>query len=132
MRSLITFLLLVTAVRAAPSGYEKTIVEEMTERYAFSALTAFLKQVVMDHPTFEEVSLAAAKIDMKWRFEKIDPPRRMRNGDWVIWDQKDEDEAFDLYYMVDATHSLNIGAKRLARDRFEFVRLSIEEWTSLK
>jgi hypothetical protein len=117
---------------ASTADRERDIVKKMSTRYDFAALTTFLKEVIRDHPTFEKVSLAATKVEAKWRFEKIDPPSRMRNGDWVIWEKKEEDEGFDLYYQFDANHSVTIRAKRLAKDRFELVGLSIEEWASLR
>lgn len=133
MRSLFIFFLLVSAVYAEPhSDYERVIVKKLGARYDFSALTVFLRRVVREHPVFEKVSLASTKIETRWRFEKVDPPSRMRSGDWVIWEKKEEDDGFDLYYQFDATHSVTIRARRLAKDRFELVGLSIEEWVSLR
>ena len=57
----------------------------------------------------------------------------MKNGDWVICDANQRDEEFDLYFMFDPKlgRSVNIRAKRLARDSFQFVRITLEEWVSL-
>ena len=132
MRALICFLFCALVVQAAPSSYERTIVKAMMERYDFVALTAFLKESIQRHPTFDGVSLRDTRVGSKWRFEKVDPPRRMRNSDWVIWDQKDEDEAFELYTEFGATHVVIIRAKRVAKNKFEFLGISIDEWVSLK
>jgi len=134
MKTAVAILFLTAAIICSASTVdrERDIVKKMSARYDFSALTTFLKEVVRDHPTFEKVSLASTKIEAKWRLEKIDPPSRMRSGDWVIWEKKEEAEGFDLYYQFDATHSVTIRAKRLAKDRFELVDLSIEEWVSLR
>ena len=132
MRALLSFLLLAAVVQAAPADHERKIVKEMNERYDFPVLTTFLKQVIHDHPVFEGVSLTATRIDASWRFEPVDPPRRMRNGDWVVWDQKDQEGHFDLYFKFDPTHSVTIEAKRLARDRFELVALSLDEWVKMQ
>jgi hypothetical protein len=117
---------------ANASDSERAITAQMSARYDFTALTSFVRQIIRDHPRFQEVSLARSKVGPEWRFENIDPPRRMRSGDWVIWDRKDEEESFDLYYTFSETHSITARARRLARDRFELVGLSIEEWISLR
>jgi hypothetical protein len=133
MRTFIILFLLVSALHAAPrSDYELAIVRKMNERYDFQALTQFLKRIVQEHPSFEKVPLASTKIEAQWHFEKVDPPSRMRNGEWVMWDQNGGDESFDLYYNFDASHSVTIRAKRLAKDRFACVGLSIEQWESLR
>jgi hypothetical protein len=132
MRTFICFLCCAVVVHAAPSSYERTIVKEMTERYDFVALAAFLKESIQRHPTFGGVSLRDTRVGSKWRFEKVDPPRRMRSGDWVIWDQKDEDEALELYTESGATHVVIIRAKRVAKNKFEFLGNSIDEWVSLE
>ncbi|MGC4073106.1 MAG: hypothetical protein QM760_11405 [Nibricoccus sp.] len=134
MRAFFVILILAaaTACGSSSSDHGRAIVERMSARYDFSALTLFLKSVIRDHPTFDKVPLASTKVEEKWRLEKIDPPSRMRSGDWVIWDKNEENGGFDLYYQFDATHSVTIRAKRLAKDKFEFASLSIEEWISLR
>ena len=134
MKTLDVMLFIAAAIvcSASTADHERDVVQTMSARYDFSALTTFLKEVVRDHPTFEKVSLASTKIEAKWRLERIDPPSRMRSGDWVIWEKKEGDEGFDLYYQFDTTHTVTIRAKRLAKDRFEFLGISIDEWVSLR
>jgi len=132
MRVLVVIVAFVGACCVASASSESEIVKHMSERYDFTALTDFVRQIVRDHPTVKHVSLEKTKVGAKWRIEKVDPPRRMRSGDWVIWDKRDEEEIFELYYTFDETHSVTARVKRLARGKFELLGLSIEEWVSLR
>lgn len=133
MRALIiTIVFLVFPGVQFASSYERMIEKEMSERYDLAALTAFVRDLVRDHPVVDGVSPAKSRISNKWRVEKVDPPRRMRIGDWVIWDPKDEDSSFKLYYVFDKNHSVTAHVKRLAKDKFVLEGVAIEEWVSLK
>jgi hypothetical protein len=133
IRALLVSFILASGVDASPHpDYERAIVKKMRERYDFPVLTVFLKKVVEEHPKVETVSIASTKVEARWRFESVDPPSRMRSGDWVIWDTTNEDGSFDLYYQFESTRSVTIRAKRLSRDKFELIGISIDEWVSLK
>lgn len=105
----------------------------MRDRYDLVALAAFTRKMIMDHPSFEGVDLTQSSLTEEWHIERVDPPSRMRSGDWVIWDAEQGDEQFDLYFMFDERNgrSVTIRARRLARNQFELVSLAIGAWVEL-
>jgi len=105
----------------------------MKERYDFDALASFLRLVIAEHPVFEKIDLRGTKIEKEWRIERIDPPSRMRSGDWVIWDAKQGDDVFQLYFMYDPRNgrSVSIRAKRLAKSEFQLINIGLDEWVEL-
>jgi hypothetical protein len=112
---------------------DRSIEADMRERYDFGALAAFLRQVIADHPVFEQVNLTSTKIGDSWHIERVDPPSRMRNGDWVIWDSGQGNEEFELYLMFDPKdgRTVSIRVKRLAKDRFQLIGLSLDQFIEL-
>lgn len=132
MRFLTLFLFVsVSALASASTDHERSVIKRLNGKYDLNAVTAFLKTIIKQHPTFEDIPISSTKIGSDWVFEKADPPSRMRNGDWVIWDRREDDSAFELYYTYKPGYSVTIFGRRLGKDRFEVIRLSIEEWVDL-
>jgi len=113
---------------------ERRLVEGMRERYDFLALTQFLKVTLSEHPVIEGVDVTTSRLDQEWSLERVDPPSRMRSGDWVIWDAKQGDEEFILYFTYEGRSgkSVDIRCRRIDPDRFEVLGTSTSEWVELK
>jgi len=112
---------------------DTTITAHMRDRYDLAAVSDFLRTVISDHPTFEGVNLSATRVEDEWKRERIAPGSRMRSADWVIYDVERGDDRFDLYFMFDSDggRSVTVQAKRLSKERFQFLGLTIDEWVEL-
>lgn len=105
----------------------------MHDRYDLVAISAFLRGVISEHPTFEGVSLTSTRLQDQWKRERIAPGNRMRSGDWVIYDVEQGDDRFDLYFMYDRAggRCVTVQAQRLSKDHFQFLGLALDEWVEL-
>lgn len=99
-------------------------------KYDLSAMQVFLRKVVAEHPAWEGIRLNT-DFGQNWRFEPLDPPARMRTGAWVLYDQKQEGDEFELYFQTEQDELVEIQARRLARDRFELIRLKLDRIVKL-
>jgi len=128
--SLLVFALLSGCVSQEVRERDGRIEAQMRAKYDLVAVGAFLKKVVADHPIYDGIRLSA-DIGDGWRFERIDPPARMRTGAWVLYDQKQEGDEFDLYFWTDHGSQITIQARRIARDQFELVRIKRDDIVEL-
>ena len=106
------------------------IESQMRAKYDLDAMTVFLKRIIAEHPAFGGVALST-NVSGQWQFEPVDPPSRMRSGDWVLWDQHQDGDTFELYFITPKSAWISIEAKRLAKDRFGVVRISRDDVTDL-
>jgi len=135
MRSLFSLLALLACASCASSeraARGAAIEARLRAKYDMDALTAFVRKVVEAHPNFAGVALST-RIDGKWALEKVDPPSRLRSGDWVLYDQHAGDDEFTVYTITKERPYawITIHAKRLAKDRFEFLELTRDDVVEL-
>lgn len=93
-------------------------------------MQVFLKKVVAEHPVFDGIRLST-NLGSSWRVERVDPPARMRSGDWVLYDQKQEGEEFELYFWTNQSSQITIQARRLAKDQFVLLGIKRDDVVKL-
>ena len=122
-----------TEQASSPDEADRAIAAHMRDRYDLTAVSAFIRDVIREHPTFEGVDLSSTLVENDWKRERIAPGSRMRSGDWVLYDVEQGDDRFDLYFMYDpkAGRCVTVQAKRLSKDHFQFVGLVLAEWVEL-
>jgi hypothetical protein len=127
MKFLLVLSLLAFAGCASPEvrERERRIEAMVRAKYDLTAMLAFLKKTIAEHPSVEGITLSS-RVSNNWRLERVDPPARMRSGDWVLYDQRQDGDRFELYYATGSS-IISIEAKRLASDSFELVRLTRDE-----
>lgn len=130
MRSLLSILIVLACSGCISSEQRERVTEEarLLAKYDRDALTVFVRKVVEAHPTITGVTLST-RIDGKWSLEPLGPFWLMRSGDWVFHDQHPDLDEFLVSSMTKEPPYawITIYAKRIAKDRFEFVRLLREE-----
>jgi hypothetical protein len=137
---LILFLVACGTTDRSRLASERQFEADMRERYDFAVLTRFLRQVIADHPVYdngvERVDLICTntRIEDSWHLEGVGSRRQMRNGDWEVSDHGQGHTEFELTYIYDSrgnrTRRAEIAVKRLAKDQFRFISIgvSVELW----
>ncbi|MCX6952696.1 MAG: hypothetical protein NTV51_11110 [Verrucomicrobia bacterium] len=127
MKALLLLLCVSTLLSAcvSPEIRERAqrIEAEVRAKYDLDAVQRFLKQTVTEHPVHDGVTLSK-RLGHRWTFEPVDPPARMRSGDWVLCDQSRNGDVFELYFWTDKGSVITLHVKRLAKDRFELLQIT--------
>lgn len=100
------------------------------DKYDLSAMLAFLKKTIADHPTVDGIRLST-NIRQSWHFEPVDPPARLRSGDWVLYDPKPGGDQFELSFWTGQSSEITIYGKRISRDQFEVIRIARDDIVEL-
>lgn len=115
------------AARTEPHyEYMRRIEATIRARYDLDAVRAFLMRTVAAHPEVEGVTLSS-KLGRGWVVERMDPPSRMRSGDWVLYDPQQGDDEFELYSDAGQGRQVSIRAKRESRSQYTVVAITIDE-----
>jgi hypothetical protein len=106
---------------------ESTLYRDASARFDLTAVRAFLKGLIRDHPSVDGISIEKSTVGDAWVLDESWLPVGLKSGDWTFQRSIGSESEFSLSYRVSPALAVVFHCSCESRGNFQMVSVGSEE-----